>query len=115
MKSNYFSEPATKCLQMRSKFLNQLSGVSSSLLPGVQFVPNCDEKGNFERIQCWTMLGLCWCVGPHDGKELPGSRVNVTQGGEPDCFKSEYSFSAFCPYNLLQVCLQSVLKLEYVE
>ncbi|XP_065054572.1 uncharacterized protein LOC135683288 isoform X1 [Rhopilema esculentum] len=85
------SEPATKCLQMRSKFLSQLSGASSSLLPGLQFVPNCDEKGNFERIQCWTMLGLCWCVGPHDGKELPGSRVNVSQGGEPDCFKSQIS------------------------
>jgi len=37
-----------------------------------QFVPQCDEKGNYEPMQCWGSTGTCWCV---DGN---GTMINGT-------------------------------------
>ncbi|XP_055012156.1 ladderlectin [Boleophthalmus pectinirostris] len=39
-----------------------------------QYLPQCDENGNFERRQCWASLGVCWCVNPITGEEVPGSK-----------------------------------------
>ena len=79
---------------MRTRFLTQLAKRDREAplqhMVGL-FVPECDNDGQFKRIQCWEMLRLCWCVGPHDGKELPGSRVNTTSGKKPDCFRSKFN------------------------
>ena len=73
---------------MRRTFLGELSKSNPKLANAGLFIPECDKDGKFKRIQCWKMIGLCWCVGPHDGKELQGTRTNVALGEKPDCFKS---------------------------
>ena len=73
---------------MRSMFLEELSKTNEKTKNAGHFIPECDKDGSFKRIQCWKMIGVCWCVGPHDGKELPGSRANITAGEKLDCFKS---------------------------
>uniref|UniRef100_A0A7M5VFX9 Papilin n=1 Tax=Clytia hemisphaerica TaxID=252671 RepID=A0A7M5VFX9_9CNID len=45
------------------------------------FTPQCDSKGQFEKIQCWNAIGHCWCV-DNDGRELEGTRA---EGQQPDC------------------------------
>ena len=73
---------------MRQNFLGEISELSEKISSAGLFVPECDKDGNFKRIQCWRMIGVCWCVGIQDGKEVTGSRTNVLSGKKPDCFRS---------------------------
>lgn len=45
------------------------------------FVPSCNKDGSFKEKQCHG--SYCFCVN-RDGKEIPGSRVEVGTG-EPNC------------------------------
>ncbi|KAG8444530.1 hypothetical protein GDO86_009623 [Hymenochirus boettgeri] len=50
--------------------------------PVGQYVPQCDENGNYTPRQCHTGTGYCWCV-DRDGNELTGTRTGP--GERPPC------------------------------
>lgn len=66
--------PGTKCREL------QRVAENSELFRG-NFKPQCDESGQFERIQCWDAVNQCWCV-DSEGRELEGTR---SSGASPDC------------------------------
>ena len=37
------------------------------------YVPQCDEMGNYEPVQCHGSTGMCWCVDTQGG-EMTGTR-----------------------------------------
>ena len=76
---------------MRNVFTRRQSEKSgNSDLSSGMFVPKCDKDGRFSKVQCWDVIGVCWCVGQHDGKELAGTRMTTTADGKkPDCFRSK--------------------------
>ncbi|XP_068134171.1 HLA class II histocompatibility antigen gamma chain isoform X2 [Hyperolius riggenbachi] len=41
-------------------------------MPG-KFVPQCDERGQYQPKQCWRSTGFCWCV-YNNGTEVPDTR-----------------------------------------
>ncbi|XP_061600781.1 nidogen-1 isoform X2 [Cololabis saira] len=47
-----------------------------------QFIPSCDENGDYEPMQCDRSTGQCWCVDLY-GREIPGSRSGP--GSRPMC------------------------------
>jgi hypothetical protein len=46
-------------------------------------IPECDERGLYEPLQCDRQFKYCWCVNIHNGVELYGTRKT---GEKPDCF-----------------------------
>ncbi|MGH0139077.1 UNVERIFIED_CONTAM: hypothetical protein FKN15_068558, partial [Acipenser sinensis] len=53
-------------------------------IPG-QYVPNCDDHGNYTPLQCHGSTGQCWCV-DRNGQEIPGTRSE--RGVRPPCIDS---------------------------
>ncbi|XP_029106785.1 nidogen-1 [Scleropages formosus] len=39
-----------------------------------QYVPECDEAGNYKPVQCHASIRKCWCV-DRNGVEIPGTRT----------------------------------------
>ncbi|XP_004835593.1 nidogen-2 [Heterocephalus glaber] len=37
-------------------------------------IPQCDEQGNFQPLQCHSSTGFCWCV-DSSGNEVPGTHT----------------------------------------
>ncbi len=54
--------------------------LDDDLLVGA-YVPQCDDDGSFEVVQCWGSTGYCWCVDPKTGKPLGGA----VRGQVPQC------------------------------
>ncbi|XP_077351724.1 nidogen-1 [Festucalex cinctus] len=50
--------------------------------PVGQYIPTCDENGNYEPMQCHGSTGHCWCV-DRNGQEITGTRSGP--GGRPMC------------------------------
>uniref|UniRef100_A0A8B9TUN5 Nidogen 1 n=1 Tax=Anas platyrhynchos TaxID=8839 RepID=A0A8B9TUN5_ANAPL len=50
-----------------------------------QFVPQCDEHGNYLPTQCHSSTGYCWCV-DRDGNEIDGTRSGP--GVQPPCLST---------------------------
>ncbi|KAM4771433.1 nidogen-1 [Rhinophrynus dorsalis] len=50
--------------------------------PSGQYVPQCDEYGNYTPQQCHASSGYCWCV-DKNGNELNGTRTGP--GVRPPC------------------------------
>ncbi|XP_029925797.1 nidogen-1 [Myripristis murdjan] len=50
--------------------------------PVGHFIPQCDEHGAYEPIQCHGSTGHCWCV-DRNGQEIPGTRSGP--GSRPMC------------------------------
>uniref|UniRef100_A0A8B9IP37 Nidogen 1 n=1 Tax=Anser cygnoides TaxID=8845 RepID=A0A8B9IP37_ANSCY len=50
-----------------------------------QFVPQCDEHGNYLPTQCHSNTGYCWCV-DRDGNEIDGTRSGP--GVQPPCLST---------------------------
>ncbi|KAM9832838.1 H-2 class II histocompatibility antigen gamma chain-like isoform X2 [Syngnathus typhle] len=65
------SSTKTKC-QIRAEVK------SSQLDP---FRPVCDLKGRYEAIQCWHVIGVCWCVDVDSGAAIEGTFTK----GRPKC------------------------------
>lgn len=50
-----------------------------------QFIPQCDEHGNYVPTQCHGSTGYCWCV-DRDGNEIDGTRSGP--GVRPPCLST---------------------------
>ncbi|KAM9344791.1 nidogen-1 [Symphorus nematophorus] len=50
--------------------------------PVGQYIPSCDDNGEYEPMQCHGSTGHCWCV-DRNGQEIPGSRSGP--GSRPMC------------------------------
>ncbi|XP_030050841.1 nidogen-1 [Microcaecilia unicolor] len=50
--------------------------------PVGQFVPQCDEHGEYTPVQCYPSTGHCWCV-DREGNEIDGTRTGP--GVRPPC------------------------------
>lgn len=58
----------TKCLK-EQQLAN--SGQNGN---GKTFIPSCNPAGEYERMQCDSSAGECWCVNKM-GEEVPGTRI----------------------------------------
>jgi len=50
--------------------------------PVGQYIPTCDENGEYEPVQCHDSTGNCWCVDRY-GQEIDGTRSGP--GSRPVC------------------------------
>ncbi len=69
----------TECQRHRNQVLRDNL---QSYQPG-QYVPQCDEDGDYKELQCYTSTGTCWCVNKN-GEEIDGTRT-PNGNGQPDC------------------------------
>lgn len=60
----------------------QLASAPGAVRVG-SYQPQCDERGQYNPIQCWYGTGICWCVNDR-GTPIPGTRVK----GRPDCHRA---------------------------
>ncbi|RXN01624.1 Nidogen-1 [Acipenser ruthenus] len=77
----------TLCQRHRENILGTSSGSpprGPRPIPG-QYVPNCDDHGNYTPLQCHGSTGQCWCV-DRNGQEIPGTRSE--RGVRPPCIDS---------------------------
>ena len=59
-----------------------------------QFVPECEENGDFKKKQCHGSTGECWCVDVVTGEETENTRKS---GGEKvNCEMTGVSFMKTC-------------------
>ena len=58
----------TKCQKERRTALGPLGNA-----PPGRFAPECDDNGQYNRMQCYSATAYCWCVDSR-GREIPGTR-----------------------------------------
>ncbi|XP_072485813.1 nidogen-2 [Notamacropus eugenii] len=73
--------PQTVCERWRKSLLEHYGGRSRE----DQYVPQCDEFGHFNPLQCHGNSNYCWCV-DKDGREVEGTRSQP--GITPACIPS---------------------------
>ncbi|KFD67175.1 hypothetical protein M514_20611 [Trichuris suis] len=56
------------------------------------FLPECDDNGDFDPLQCHQSAGQCWCVDVKTGQEIPGTKRNIVDG-TPECKGCNYQLS----------------------
>ncbi|XP_066550833.1 nidogen-2 isoform X1 [Amia ocellicauda] len=61
--------PDTVCERWRASLVAQYGDQPA----GNHYLPQCDELGQFNPLQCYGDSSYCWCV-DKDGREVPGSR-----------------------------------------
>ena len=66
---NQFAGP-TKCVREQQL----ANSVLSQNRNGNTFIPRCNPAGGYERMQCDSAVGECWCVNKL-GDEEPGTRI----------------------------------------
>ncbi|XP_029449963.1 nidogen-1 isoform X2 [Rhinatrema bivittatum] len=73
----------TKCQRHRESALGFGDpGLPRGPRPVGQFVPTCDEYGEYTPVQCHASTGQCWCVN-REGNEIDGTRKGP--GIRPPC------------------------------
>ncbi|XP_012378990.2 nidogen-2 isoform X3 [Dasypus novemcinctus] len=70
--------PQTVCEHWRKSLLEHYGGSPRD----DQYVPHCDDLGQFNPLQCHGKSDFCWCV-DKDGREVPGTRSQP--GTTPAC------------------------------
>ncbi|XP_065257208.1 nidogen-1 [Emys orbicularis] len=76
----------TKCQREQEQALaSRGSSYSQRPIPVGQFVPQCDEHGNYQPTQCHSSTGYCWCV-DRNGNEIDGTRTGP--GIRPPCLST---------------------------
>ncbi|XP_038634704.1 uncharacterized protein nid2a isoform X12 [Scyliorhinus canicula] len=68
----------TVCERWRLSLLEHYSGRPAD----DQYIPECDEFGNFRPLQCHGKSEYCWCV-DKEGREIQGTRTEP--GSPPAC------------------------------
>ncbi|XP_043553578.1 uncharacterized protein nid2a isoform X3 [Chiloscyllium plagiosum] len=68
----------TVCERWRLSLLEHYSGRPAN----DQYIPECNEFGEFSPLQCHGNSGYCWCV-DKDGREIQGTRTEP--GSPPAC------------------------------
>ncbi|KRY60969.1 Mesocentin [Trichinella britovi] len=43
------------------------------------YLPECDENGDFDSLQCHQHAGECWCVDSDTGKEIAGTKKSISE------------------------------------
>lgn len=71
-------KPQTVCERWRQSLLEHYGGAPTA----EQYIPQCDQYGNFSPLQCHGNSGYCWCV-DKDGREVQGTRKEP--GMTPAC------------------------------
>ncbi|XP_029962713.1 nidogen-1 [Salarias fasciatus] len=71
----------TQCETHREGALG-VAGPRGPRPPVGQYVPSCNENGEYEPMQCHGSTGHCWCV-DRNGQEIPGTRSGP--GNRPMC------------------------------
>merc|ERR1712168_1109663 len=71
------------------------------------FIPECDESGEYKTLQCYGFLEECWCVDKITGDEFDGTRGPNTNDPEicekimsSKCFKEVKQFKMENPRGL---------------
>ncbi|MEQ2203306.1 hypothetical protein XENOCAPTIV_028413, partial [Xenoophorus captivus] len=73
----------SKCEAIRDSLLGQTNfNPRGPRLPVGQYIPECDENGDYLPVQCHSSTRQCWCV-DRNGQEIPGTRTD--QGSRPYC------------------------------
>ncbi|MEQ2184742.1 hypothetical protein GOODEAATRI_011262 [Goodea atripinnis] len=71
----------TRCEAIRDSLLGQTNfNPRGPRLPVGQYIPECDENGDYLPVQCHSSTRQCWCV-DRNGQEIPGTRTD--QGNRP--------------------------------
>lgn len=78
----YSERTKTQCEDIRERLLGQTSFNPRGPRPVGQFIPECDENGDYRPVQCFGSTGQCWCV-DRNGQEIPGTRTD--DGSQPYC------------------------------
>ncbi|XP_043839431.1 nidogen-2 isoform X2 [Dromiciops gliroides] len=73
--------PQTVCERWRESLLEHYNGRPRE----DQYIPQCDEFGHFNPLQCHGNSNYCWCV-DKDGREIEGTRSQP--GITPACIPS---------------------------
>nr|XP_033808788.1 nidogen-2 [Geotrypetes seraphini] len=63
----------TDCLEKQEQMQAELSPRGARPFFGLH-IPQCDEEGNYQPLQCHSSTGHCWCVDA-SGREIPGTRI----------------------------------------
>ncbi|XP_030070577.1 nidogen-2 isoform X2 [Microcaecilia unicolor] len=63
----------TDCLEKREQLLAELRPRGPRPFFGFH-IPQCDDEGNYQPLQCSSSTGHCWCVDT-SGQEIPGTRT----------------------------------------
>ncbi|XP_029454190.1 nidogen-2 [Rhinatrema bivittatum] len=63
----------TACLEKREQLQAELSPRGPRPYFGLH-IPQCDDQGNYQPLQCHSSTGHCWCVDAA-GQEIPGTRT----------------------------------------
>uniref|UniRef100_A0A0K2TMA6 SPARCrelated modular calciumbinding protein 1like [Bombus impatiens] n=1 Tax=Lepeophtheirus salmonis TaxID=72036 RepID=A0A0K2TMA6_LEPSM len=74
------NQKAKGCRQGRSK--------TSSLGSEDAFVPECTSNGKYQRVQCFTSTGYCWCADEETGAPIPGTSI---RNARPQCTDEDIS------------------------
>ncbi|CAJ1067679.1 nidogen-1 [Xyrichtys novacula] len=73
----------TRCETHRDSLLGRTDfGPRGPRPPVGQYIPTCDDNGEYEPMQCHGSTGHCWCV-DRSGQEIPGTRSGP--GSRPMC------------------------------
>ncbi|XP_067847730.1 nidogen-2 [Heptranchias perlo] len=70
--------PQTVCERWRLSLLEHYGGIPAD----DQYIPQCNQFGDFSPLQCHGNSGYCWCV-DKDGREIQGTRTEP--GSTPAC------------------------------
>ncbi|XP_006872431.1 PREDICTED: nidogen-2 [Chrysochloris asiatica] len=70
--------PRTVCERWRESLMEHYGGIARD----DQYVPQCDDLGQFIALQCHGKSDFCWCV-DKDGREVEGTRSQP--GTTPAC------------------------------
>ncbi|XP_013385317.1 SPARC-related modular calcium-binding protein 1 isoform X3 [Lingula anatina] len=46
------------------------------------FIPSCTSEGKYDKAQCHTSVGYCWCVDQDTGRPIPGTSTHKVK---PNC------------------------------
>uniref|UniRef100_A0AAQ4RCJ5 Nidogen 2 n=1 Tax=Gasterosteus aculeatus aculeatus TaxID=481459 RepID=A0AAQ4RCJ5_GASAC len=61
--------PESVCERWRASLIEHYGGKPQP----EQYVPQCEQDGQFSPVQCYGETTYCWCV-DQDGREVPGTR-----------------------------------------